>query len=101
MNLFGTLCFIFFVANTYTIAKAEDDGIAEELIDFGTGFAIASCEADEECMKIAVIMSVPIILIYICLLCSGFIDPEYVEPIPAKRLIRTGLGYAVGRQIFN
>jgi len=102
MNLFRTLCFIFFVANTYTIAKAdEDDGIAEALIDFGSGMAIASCEADEECMKMAVIISVPIIFIYICLICSGLIDPEYKEPRPARRLIRTGLGYAVGRQIFN
>jgi hypothetical protein len=102
MKVFGTLCFIFFIANTYTITKAdEDDDFAEALIDFGTGVAISACEADEGCRVVSGIIAIPFILIYICLLCSGGIDLDDFEPPPTKRLIRTGVGYAVGRQILN
>ena len=103
MKFFRTLLFIFCLANTYTIAKAdEDDGFTEALIDFSSGMAVAACEADKGCNAMMTALIIPIIIIYITCVCLGVIDlPEPREPHdPPKRLIRMGIGYAVGRHIF-
>jgi len=99
MNLFRTLFFIFFIANTYTIAKAdEDDDFVEALIDFTSGMAVAACEADKECNAAMTAITIPIIIIYLTCVCSGGIDPP--DPPSTKRVVRSGAGYVVGRQIF-
>jgi hypothetical protein len=97
MNPFRTLYFIFFIANTYTIAKADEDDLSVALIDFADGMAVAACEANKECNAMMTAITVPIIIIYITCLCFGGIDPE---PLSTKRVVRTGTGYLVGRQIF-
>jgi hypothetical protein len=100
MNPFRTLFFIFFIANTYTIAKADEDDFVEALIDFADGMAVAACEANKECNAMMTAITVPIIIIYITCLCLGGIDPDDHEHPSTKRVVRTGTGYLVGRQIF-
>ena len=100
MNLFKTIFFAFIVMNVGLMVQAdEEDDFGELLIDFGSGVAVAACEADETCRDIMVALTIPILIIAGCIACFGKEDYRY-EPPSTNRMMATGAGYIVGRQMF-
>jgi len=50
MNIAKTIFFFSFIANMNLMVRAdEEDDFGELLLDFGSGVAAATCEADETC----------------------------------------------------
>ena len=80
----------------------EEDDFGELLLDFGSGMAVAACEADEACNSMMVSLTIPMLIIGGCVLCFGeqYVDSSY-EPPSTKRMMTTGAGYIVGRQLFH
>lgn len=101
MNLFKTMFFAFIVMNFSMVVQAdEEDDLGELLIDFGSGVAVAACEADETCRGVMVALTIPILIIAGCIVWFGEEDYRY-EPPSTKRMMVTGTGYMVGRQLFH
>ena len=102
MNLFKTMFFAFIVMNVGLMVQAdEEDDFGELLIDFGSGVAVAACEADETCRGVMVALTIPILIIAGCIACFGEEDEYRYEPPSTKRMVTVGAGYMVGRQLFH
>lgn len=102
MNLFKTMFFAFILMNVGLMVQAdEEDDFGELLIDFGSGVAVAACEADETCRTIMVLITIPILIITGCIACFGEKDDYRYEPHSTKRMVSAGAGYMVGRQLFH
>ena len=102
MNLYKKILFIFIVVNVGLLVRAdEEDDFGEFLIDFGSGVAVAACEADETCRSMMVLISIPMFIIFGCLFCFSENDDYKFEPPSTKRMVKVGAGYMVGRQLFH
>lgn len=101
MNLFKTMFFAFIVMNVEMMVRAdEEDDFGEFLIDFGSGVAVAACEADETCRSMMILIAIPMFIIGGCIACLGEDDYRY-EPPSTKRMVTAGTGYMIGRQLFH
>ena len=102
MNLFKTVFFALIAMNIGMVVQAdEEDDLGELLIDFGSGVAVAACEADETCKSIMVALTIPILIIAGCIACFGEEDDYRYEPPSTKRMVTAGAGYMIGRQMFH
>jgi len=102
MNLFKTMFFAFIVMNVEIMVRAdEEDDLAEFLIDFGSGVAVAACEADETCRSMMILIAIPMFIIGGCIACFGEEDDYRYEPPSTKRMVTAGAGYMIGRQLFH
>ena len=103
MNLFKTMFFAFIVINVGMVVSAdEEDDFGELLMDFGTGVAVASCEADETCKSLMGLISIVIFIITGCIVCFGDEEDEYrYEPPSTRRIMTVGAGYMIGRQLIH
>lgn len=101
MNLFKKIFFIFIVVNVGLLVRAdEEDDFGEFLIDFGSGVAVAACEADETCRSMMIFISIPMFIIFGCLFCFSEDDYNF-EPLSTKKMVKVSAGYMVGRQLFH
>jgi hypothetical protein len=103
MNLFKNMFFAFIVVNIgFVVSADEEDDLGELLIDFGSGVAVAACEADETCRTIMVLITIPILIITGCIVCFGDEEDEYrYEPPSTRRIMTVGAGYMIGRQFIH
>lgn len=103
MKITKTIFFFFFIANMNLMVRAdEEDDFGELLLDFGSGMAVAACEADEACKSTMVTLTIPMLIIAGCVVCFGEKDVDYrYDPPSTKRIMTTGAGYIVGRQLFH
>lgn len=103
MNIFKTMFFAFIIMNIGMVVQAdEEDDFGELLIDFGSGVAVAACEADETCKSMMGMISIVIFIVTGCIVCFGDEGDDYrYEPPSTKRMMTAGVGYMIGRQMFH
>ena len=103
MSLAKFAFFLFCVTlHTNTYVFADEDGFYEVMEDVTLGITLAACEADEACSASMNVLIVPVTLLVIIFHCMNGEDSEYeCTRLKPKRVVRTGVAYAVGRAMFS